>query len=151
MLNENQRERFDQPRLSQRPDHCDHSVRRNAHPQHQRCAGAFLFMGNEGDLVVDQQFALAERVLAAGLLPIVEPEVDIATPDKAGAETLLKAAILERLSTLGQSKIALKITIPTVDGFYSDLMTHPNIARVVALSGGYDASIDSIYEASITV
>jgi fructose-bisphosphate aldolase class I len=102
-------------------------------------------------LVVDQQFALAERVLAAGLLPIVEPEVDIATPDKAGAETLLKAAILERLSTLGQSKIALKITIPTVDGFYSDLMTHPNIARVVALSGGYDASIDSIYEASITV
>lgn len=89
------------------------------------------------DRIVAQQFEIAERVLAADLVPIVEPEVDIKAPDKAEAEMLLKAAIMERLDALGDRKIALKITIPSVDGFYTDLAAHPAIARVVALSGGY--------------
>ena len=90
------------------------------------------------DRVVAQQFELAERVLAADLMPILEPEVDINAPDKAEAETQLKAAILQRLETLGDHSVAVKITIPTVDGFYADLIAHPRVARVVALSGGYD-------------
>lgn len=89
------------------------------------------------DRIVAQQFEIAERVLAADLVPIVEPEVDIKAPDKAEAEMLLKAAIMKRLDALGDRKIALKITIPSVDGFYTDLAAHPAIARVVALSGGY--------------
>jgi fructose-bisphosphate aldolase class I len=88
--------------------------------------------------IVEQQFAIAERVLAAGLIPILEPEVSITAPDKERAEVLLKAAIVDRLAELGDNRIALKITIPTVDDFYSDLIDHPNIARVVALSGGYE-------------
>lgn len=89
------------------------------------------------DRVVAQQFELADRVLAADLMPIVEPEVNIEAVDKAEAETLLKAALLRRLDTLGGRKVALKLTIPTVDGFYSDLVAHPAVSRVVALSGGY--------------
>ncbi|GAA4996170.1 fructose bisphosphate aldolase [Actinopolymorpha pittospori] len=87
--------------------------------------------------VVAQQFELAERVLAAGLVPIVEPEVDINAPDKDEAEALLKAEILKRLDSLRDRKVALKLTIPTVDDFYADLIAHPKVARVVALSGGY--------------
>ncbi len=87
--------------------------------------------------VVAQQFDLARTVLAAGLMPIIEPEVDINAPDKAEAETLLKAEILAQLEQTDGRKVALKLTIPTVDGFYSDLIAHPNVARVVALSGGY--------------
>lgn len=87
--------------------------------------------------VVSQQFELAEKVLAADLLPIMEPEVSIKAPDKAEAEALLKAAILERLDAIGEHKVAVKITIPTVDDFYADLIAHPRTARVVALSGGY--------------
>ncbi|WP_422771450.1 fructose bisphosphate aldolase [Plantactinospora sp. WMMC1484] len=89
------------------------------------------------DRIVAQQFEIAERVLAADLVPILEPEVDIKAPDKSEAEALLKAAILERLDALGGRKVAIKITIPSVDGFYADLIAHPTIARVVALSGGY--------------
>jgi len=88
--------------------------------------------------VVEQQFEIAEQVLAAGLVPIVEPEVDIAAPDKAEAETMLAARLLEHLADLGERRIALKVTLPAVDGFYTDLIAHPNVARVVALSGGYD-------------
>ncbi|WP_084124247.1 fructose bisphosphate aldolase [Demequina sp. NBRC 110054] len=87
--------------------------------------------------VVDQQFALAERVVAAGLLPIVEPENDIHAPDKEAAEALLHEQLLSHLDALGDRKVALKLTIPTVDGLWSDLIAHPNVARVVALSGGY--------------
>ncbi|MFT4227888.1 fructose bisphosphate aldolase [Micropruina sp.] len=89
------------------------------------------------DAIVDQQFAVGRQVLAAGLMPILEPEVNINAADKAEAETLLKAAILARLSGLGEQKVALKLSIPSVDGFYTELIEHPNIARVVALSGGY--------------
>lgn len=88
--------------------------------------------------VVDQQFAIADQVLTAGLMPIVEPEVSINAPDKEQAETLLKAELPSRLDALGDRKVALKLTIPTVTGFYSDLVAHPKVARVVALSGGYE-------------
>lgn len=88
--------------------------------------------------VVDQQFAVADQVLGAGLMPIVEPEVSIGAPDKEQAEALLKAALLERLDQMGDQKVALKLTLPTVAGFYSDLVAHPKVARVVALSGGYE-------------
>ena len=89
------------------------------------------------DAVVAQQFEVGRQVLDAGLMPVLEPEVSIGAPDKAEAESLLKAAILARLGGLGAQKVALKLSIPTVDGFYTDLIEHPNIARVVALSGGY--------------
>jgi fructose-bisphosphate aldolase class I len=88
--------------------------------------------------VVNQQFTIGRQILAAGLMPILEPEVDIHAPDKAGAERLLKAAILEQLDKLGpQQQVMLKLTIPSVDDFYADLVAHPNVLRVVALSGGY--------------
>src|SRR5262245_7239900 len=88
--------------------------------------------------VVDQQFAIGKQILAAGLMPIIEPEVDIHAKDKAGAERLLKASILKQLDTLGaQQVVMLKLTIPTVEDFYADLVKHPKILRVVALSGGY--------------
>ena len=89
------------------------------------------------DAIVDQQFAVGRQVLDAGLMPILEPEVNINAADKVEAETLLKAAILSRLDGLGEEKIALKLSIPSVDGFYTELIEHPNVARVVALSGGY--------------
>ena len=90
------------------------------------------------DRVVDQQFALGKQILSAGLVPIIEPEVDIHSADKAQSEVLLKAAILRHLDALpANSSVMLKLSIPTVDGFYSDLMTHPRILRIVALSGGY--------------
>ena len=88
--------------------------------------------------VVAQQFTIAKQILAAGFMPIVEPEVSIKAPDKEDAERLLKAAILKQLDTLGaQQQVMLKLTIPSVDGFYEDLVKHPKVLRVVALSGGY--------------
>jgi len=88
--------------------------------------------------VVDQQFKVGKQILAAGLMPIIEPEVDIHCADKQGAERLLKAAILQQLDTLGpQQQVMLKLTIPSVDDFYADLLKHPKVLRVVALSGGY--------------
>jgi fructose-bisphosphate aldolase class I len=143
------------------------------------------------DAVVDQQFEIGRQILAAGLVPIIEPEVDIHSPEKAAAEGLLRAAILRQLATLApEQAVMLKLTLPDEDGFYADLVAHPNVLRVVALSGGYtredandrlarnegviasfsralteglsaqqtdeefdaalDASIKSIYEASIT-
>lgn len=87
--------------------------------------------------IVAQQFAVGERVLAAGLIPILEPEIDIHAADKADAEVLLKEELFRHLAGLGDRQIAVKVSIPTVDDFYRDLLAHPNIARVVALSGGY--------------
>ena len=88
--------------------------------------------------VVQQQFAIGKQILAAGLMPIIEPEVDIHATDKQGAERLLKAAITKELDALpaGQ-QVMLKLTIPSVDDFYADLVKHPKVLRVVALSGGY--------------
>jgi len=88
--------------------------------------------------IVDQQFQLAEQILAAGLLPIVEPEVDIHSRDKAVSEELLKAAILEKLNRLTTDQfVMLKLTLPEQDDLYLDLIRHPKVLRVVALSGGY--------------
>jgi fructose-bisphosphate aldolase class I len=89
--------------------------------------------------VVDQQFEIGRQILAAGLVPIIEPEVDIHSPQKAEAEDQLKAALLEALDRLddGQS-VMLKLTLPSVDNLYRDLVGHPKVVRVVALSGGYD-------------
>ena len=88
--------------------------------------------------VVDQQFDLGRQILAAGLVPIIEPEIDIHSPQKAEAEALLKAAILEQLGELGSDQcVMLKLTLPELDAFYADLVTHPNVVRVAALSGGY--------------
>ena len=141
--------------------------------------------------VVAQQFEIAKRILEAGLVPIVEPEVDIHCPDKARAESALKAEILIALDDLDPGQqIMLKLTLPEQDNYYADLISHASVLRVVALSGGYtreeanrrlaaqngmtasfsralteglsiqqsqaefdaalDASIQSIYEASIT-
>ena len=88
--------------------------------------------------VVDQQFEVGAQILAAGLVPILEPEIDIHSPSKAEAEQLLKPAILEQLDTLAADQhVMLKLTLPEVDDFYADLVAHPNVLRVVALSGGY--------------
>ena len=88
--------------------------------------------------VVDQQFEVARKVLAKGLVPIIEPEVSISAPDKAEAEALLRDALVAGLDALPEDAVVmLKLTIPSEDGFYSPLMEHPRVARVVALSGGY--------------
>ena len=88
--------------------------------------------------IVSQQFELAERIIAVGLVPIVEPEVDIHCPEKAQAEELLKAAILDKLNKLPAGQLVmLKLTLPEQNDFYADCVRHPNVVRVVALSGGY--------------
>jgi fructose-bisphosphate aldolase class I len=88
--------------------------------------------------IVKQQFELAEPIIAAGLVPIIEPEVDIRCPKKAEAEVSLKAEILEKLRKLPLGQLVmLKLTLPERDDFYSDLVNQPNVVRVVALSGGY--------------
>jgi len=88
--------------------------------------------------VVDQQFDVGRQIVAAGLVPIIEPEVDIHCPDKAAAEDLLHDAIMQHLNALGDDEIVmLKLTLPEKDGLYDDCVAHPNVARVVALSGGY--------------
>ena len=88
--------------------------------------------------VVDQQFEVAEQIIAAGLMPIVEPEVDIHCPEKAKAEALLKAALIEKLNKLPAGQLVmLKLTLPEQDDFYFDFVRHPKVLKVVALSGGY--------------
>jgi glucose-6-phosphate isomerase len=89
------------------------------------------------DIVV-QQFDVARQIIAAGLVPIIEPEVDIHCPDKAGAEALLKSAILKALDKLPAGQLVmLKLTLPEHDNFYADFVGHPKVVRLVALSGGY--------------
>src|SRR5688572_4172488 len=88
--------------------------------------------------VVAQQFEVAKQVLGFGLVPIVEPEVDIHCPDKAAAEKLLKAELLQQLDKLPSSQqVMLKLTLPEVDDLYQELVAHPRVLKVVALSGGY--------------
>ena len=141
--------------------------------------------------VVDQQFEIGRRIVAAGLVPIIEPEVDINSPQKAASEELLKTALMAQLDRLdAQQLVMLKLTLPEQDNYYDSCIKHPNVLKVVALSGGYsreeanrrlaaqngmvasfsralteglsaqqsddefnqvlDASIESIYQASIT-
>ena len=88
--------------------------------------------------VVDQQFEVGRQILDAGLVPIIEPEVDIHSPEKQAAEDLLKAALTAHLDALPDGQqVMLKLTLPSTDDFYLDLVNHPRILRVVALSGGY--------------
>ena len=88
--------------------------------------------------VVAQQFEIAGRIIDAGLVPIIEPEVDIHCPAKAAAEQQLKTGILSALDALGAGRqVMLKLTPPEEDGFYSDCLAHPAVLRVVALSGGF--------------
>jgi fructose-bisphosphate aldolase class I len=88
--------------------------------------------------VVQQQFEIGRQIVAAGLVPIIEPEVDIHCPDKAKAEALLKAGILAELDQLAADQyVMLKLTLPEEDNLYAACIDHPNVVRVVALSGGY--------------
>lgn len=88
--------------------------------------------------IVDQQFEVGKAIAAAGFVPILEPEVDIHTPNKKEAEAILKQEIIEHLKTLDANcLIMFKLTIPDVDNFYEEIMTYPNVVRTVALSGGY--------------
>ena len=88
--------------------------------------------------VVEQQFDVGRQILASGLIPIIEPEIDINSPTKAAAEELLRAAILEQLAAQSSdTPVMLKLTLPETDGFYQPLVDHPHVLRVVALSGGY--------------
>ena len=90
------------------------------------------------DAVVAQQFAVGRQILAAGLVPIIEPEVDINSATKKEAEVLLKAALLAELNAQpADQPVMLKLTLPEVDDFYQELVKHPSVLRVVALSGGY--------------
>jgi fructose-bisphosphate aldolase class I len=87
---------------------------------------------------VAQQFAFGQRIISCGLVPIIEPEVNIHAPDKADAESLLLARIVEHLDGLGpDDRVMLKLTLPETDNLYAPCIAHPNVVRVVALSGGY--------------
>jgi fructose-bisphosphate aldolase class I len=90
------------------------------------------------EALVEQQFAVAKQILAAGLMPIIEPEVDIHSPEKTAAEVLLNTSILKHLDNLtaGQ-QVMLKLTLPETANYYQDLVNHPKVLKVVALSGGY--------------
>ena len=88
--------------------------------------------------VVEQQFEVGKQILAKGLVPIIEPEVDIHSPEKAQAEALLKTALLAQLDALAEDqKVMLKLTLPEENDFYKACVDHPNVLKVVALSGGY--------------
>ncbi len=90
------------------------------------------------DAVVAQQFTIARQILRFGLVPIVEPEVDIHSPDKAGAENQLRTAIREELDGLGEDQpVILKLSLPERDDHYREFVDHPRVVRVLALSGGY--------------
>jgi fructose-bisphosphate aldolase class I len=97
-------------------------------------------LGNEAGVgaVVRQQFEVARQIMAAGLVPIIEPEIDIHSPEKAAAEVLLKAALMAELDLLDDDQVVMfKLTLPDEDNFYAEFVEHPKVLRVVALSGGY--------------
>ena len=101
---------------------------------------SFIKQANTASIkdIVNQQFEAARQIIAVGLVPIIEPEVDIHCPEKAKAEALLKAALLEKLNELPADQLVmLKLTLPEQGDFYSECVNHPNVVRVVALSGGY--------------
>jgi fructose-bisphosphate aldolase, class I len=90
------------------------------------------------DAILDQQFEVGRQILGHGLIPILEPEIDINSPQKAEAEALLLDGALRRLDDLGDDEhVMFKLTLPDADGFYQDLVDHPKVVKVVALSGGY--------------
>ncbi len=90
------------------------------------------------DAVVEQQFEIGHQIIGAGLVPIIEPEIDIHSPRKAEAEDQLNAALLDHVNKLGDEQVVmLKLTLPDTDNLYKQLVEHPKVLRVVALSGGY--------------
>ena len=89
------------------------------------------------EAIVEQQFEVGERILSAGLVPILEPEVDINSPEKSEAEDMLLAAIMDRIGGLDEPGVMFKLTIPDQDNLYGPLVEHPKVVRVAALSGGY--------------
>lgn len=97
------------------------------------------FANKEGiKAIVEEQFRIGKQIMAKGLIPILEPEVNIKSPEKAEAETLLRAELMENLKMLrDDQKLMFKLTLPDVDDLYEQLVGHPNVVRVVALSGGY--------------
>ena len=101
--------------------------------------------------IVEQQFGFGKQIMAKGLIPILEPEVDINSPEKAEAEEMLLAELTENLKTLREDqKLMFKLSLPNVDNMYEELITHPNVVRVVALSGGYTrAEADAILERQV--
>ena len=101
---------------------------------------SFINKGNEKGVqaIADQQFEFGRQIADAGLVPILEPEVSIKSPNKAEAEAMLKKALLKGLEQWPSDRyLMFKLTLPEEDNFYSDLVDHPNVVRVVALSGGY--------------
>ncbi len=94
------------------------------------------------EAIVEQQFAIGKQIIGAGLVPIIEPEVDINSTTKAEAEVLLKKAMLEQLNTLDANQmVMLKLTLPEEPNFYAECIAHPNVVKVVALSGGYSQEV----------
>ncbi len=96
--------------------------------------------------IVEQQFAIGKQIADAGLVPILEPEVDIRSPEKAQAEALLRSALLDGLAAVDADRpVMFKLTLPSEDDFYADLVAHPKVVRVVALSGGYTRDEANVY------
>lgn len=94
------------------------------------------------DAVVAQQFAVGRQIISHGLVPIIEPEIDIKSPEKAAAEVLLRTALLAELNQQPAAQpVMLKLTLPDTANFYAELVRHPSVLRVVALSGGYSRDI----------
>jgi fructose-bisphosphate aldolase class I len=105
---------------------------------------AVITQANERGIeaIVDQQFEVGKQIIGAGLIPIIEPEVDINSPEKKGAEGLLKVKLLKHLDALGEGeKVMLKLSLPSVDNFYKECIEHPKCLRVVALSGGHSRAV----------
>ena len=101
-------------------------------------------LANEAGIksIVDQQFEIGKRIIDHGLVPIIEPEIDINSPDKAAAETILNKQILGHLDALGENELVmLKLTLPETPNLYRDCINHPNCLKVVALSGGYSREV----------
>lgn len=115
---------------------CARSVRKGVFGTKMR---SVINSANEAGIrsIVEQQFELGIRILGHDLMPILEPEINIKAPDKAAAEELLKAELLRGLESLPDTQVMFKLTLPSQNGFYSDLVAHPKVLKVVALSGGY--------------
>ena len=115
-------------------------ARAKTHPVFGTKMRSVIKMADAGGInrVVDQQFEIGMRIIEAGLVPIIEPEVDINSPQKAEAEALLKSRMMEHLDKLsGDQRVMLKLTLPETDNFYKECVDHGQVLRVVALSGGY--------------
>src|SRR6476660_6018023 len=116
---------------------CDRAVGKGVFGTKMR---SVIKLANPGGVkaIVDQQFEVGRQILGHDLIPIIEPEVDINSPEKGQAEDLLKAAIIEQLDALGDGQsVMLKLTLPDTDGFYADAIAHPRCLKAVAPSGGY--------------